>query len=111
MKLFCPDTVSFDSLVGSKTVFLLANKYWIMGSSISRLGIATDEASDSPSMDQLKGLCARLSLLIKEKSANQGLKWSVISFPHSLSEAVLMVGPIPSCDLDLQTPLRVLVVL
>ena len=111
MKLFCPDTVSFDSLVGSKTVFLLANKYWMMGSSISRLGIATDEASDSPSMDQLKGLCARLSLLIKEKSANQGLKWSVISFPHSLSEAVLMVGPIPSCDLDLQTPLRVLVVL
>lgn len=111
MKLFHPDTVSFESLVGSKTVFLLANKYWMMGSSISRLGIATDEASDSPSMDQLKGLCARLSLLIKEKSANQGLKWSVISFPHSLSEAVLMVGPIPSCDLDLQTPLRVLVVL
>lgn len=111
MKLFYPDTVSFESLVGSKTVFLLANKYWMMGSSISRLGIATDEASDSSSMDQLKGLCARLSLLIKEKSANQGLKWSVISFPHSLSEAVLMVGPIPSCDLDLQTPLRVLVVL
>lgn len=111
MKLFCPDTVSFDSLVGSKTVFLLANKYWIMGSSISRLGIATDEASDSPSMDQLKGLCARLSLLIKEKSADQGLKRSFLSSPHSLSEAVLMVGPIPSCDLDLQTPLRVLVVL
>lgn len=111
MKLFYPDTVSFESLVGSKTVFLLANKYWMMGSSISRLGIATDEASDSPSMDQLKGLCARLSLLIKEKSANQGLKWSFLSFPHSLSEAVLMVGPIPSYDLDLQTPLRVLVVL
>lgn len=111
MKLFYPDTVSFESLVGSKTVFLLANKYWMMGSSISRLCVAMDEASDSPSMDQLKGLCARLSLLIKEKSANQELKWSVISFPHSLSEAVLMVGPIPSCDLDLQTPLRVLVVL
>ena len=111
MKLFCPDTVSFDSLVGSKTVFLLANKYWMMGSSISRLGIATDEASDSPSMDQLKGLCARLSLLIKEKSADQGLKRSFLSSPHSLSEAVLMVGPIPSYDLDLQTPLRVLVVL
>jgi len=111
VKLFCPDTVSFDSLVGSKTVFLLANKYWMMGSSISRLGIATDEASDSPSMDQLKGLCARLSLLIKEKSADQGLKRSFLSSPHSLSEAVLMVGPIPSYDLDLQTPLRVLVVL
>ena len=111
MKLFYPDTVSFDSLVGSKTVFLLANKYWIMGSSISRLCVAMDETGDSPSMDQLKGLCARLSLLIKEKSANQGLKWSFLSFPHSLSEAVLMVGPIPSYDLDLQTPLRVLVVL
>ena len=111
MKLFCPDTVSFESLVGSKTVFLLANKYWMMGSSISRLGVAMDETGDSPSMDQLKGLCARLSLLIKEKSANQGLKWSAISYPHSLSEAVLMVGPIPSYDLDLQTPLRVLVVL
>ena len=111
MKLFCPDTVSFESLVGSKTVFLLANKYWMMGSSISRLGIATDEASDSPSMDQLKGLCDRLSLLIKEKSADQGLKWSAISFPHALSDAVMTVGPIPSCDLDLQTSLRVLVVL
>lgn len=111
MKLFCPDTVSFDSLVGSKTVFLLANKYWIMGSSFSRLCVAMDETGDSPSMDQLKGLCARLSLLIKEKSANQGLKWSFLSFPHSLSDAVMTVGPIPSCDLDLQTPLRVLVVL
>ena len=110
MKLFCPDTVSFDSLVGSKTVFLLANKYWIMGSSFSRLCVAMDETGDSPSMDQLKGLCARLSLLIK-KSANQGLKWSAISSPHSLSDAVMTVGPIPSCDLDLQTPLRVLVVL
>lgn len=111
MKLFCPDTVSFDSLVGSKTVFLLANKYWMMGSSFSRLCVAMDETGDSPSMDQLKGLCARLSLLIKEKSANQGLKWSAISSPHSLSDAVMTVGPIPSCDLDLQTPLRVLVVL
>lgn len=111
MKLFYPDTVSFESLVGSKTVFLLANKYWMMGSSISRLGVAMDETSDSPSMDQLKGLCARLSLLIKEKSADQGLKRSFLSSPHSLSEAVLMVGPIPSYDLDLQTPLRVLVVL
>lgn len=111
MKLFCPDTVSFDSLVGSKTVFLLANKYWIMGSSFSRLCVAMDETGDSPSMDQLKGLCARLSLLIKGKSANQGLKWSAISYPHSLSDAVMTVGPIPSYDLDLQTPLRVLVVL
>ena len=111
MKLFYPDTVSFESLVGSKTVFLLANKYWMMGSSISRLGVAMDEMGDFPSMDQLKGLCDRLSLLIKEKSANQGLKWSVISSPHSLSDAVMTVGPIPSCDLDLQTPLRVLVVL
>ena len=111
MKLFCPDTVSFESLVGSKTVFLLANKYWMMGSSISRLGVAMDETGDSPSMDQLKGLCDRLSLLIKEKSADQGLKRSFLSSPHSLSEAVLMVGPIPSYDLDLQTPLRVLVVL
>ena len=70
-----------------------------------------DETGDFLSMDQLKGLCARLSLLIKEKSADQGLKRSFLSSPHSLSEAVLMVGPIPSCDLDLQTPLRVLVVL
>lgn len=111
MKLFYPDTVSFESLVGSKTVFLLANKYWMMGSSISRLGVAMDETGDFLSMDQLKGLCARLSLLIKEKSADQGLKWSFLSSPHSLSDAVLMVGPIPSYDLDLQTPLRVLVVL
>lgn len=111
MKLFCPDTVSFESLVGSKTVFLLANKYWMMGSSFSRLGVAMDETGDFLSMDQLKGLCARLSLLIKEKSADQGLKRSFLSSPHSLSEAVLMVGPIPSYDLDLQTPLRVLVVL
>ena len=111
MKLFYPDTVSFESLVGSKTVFLLANKYWMMGSSIFRLGVAMDETGDFLSMDQLKGLCARLSLLIKEKSADQGLKWSFLSSPHSLSDAVLMVGPIPSYDLDLQTPLRVLVVL
>ena len=111
MKLFCPDTVSFERLVGSKTLVLLANKYWMMGSSISRLGVAVDYTNDSPSLDQLKGLCDRLSLLIKEKSADQGLKWSFLSFPHSLSEAVMMVGPIPSCDLDVQTPLRVLVVL
>ena len=83
----------------------------MVGSPISRLGIATDEASDFPSMDQLKGLCDRLSLLIKEKSADQGLEWSSISSPHSLSEAVMTVGFIPSCDLDLQTALRVLAVL
>ena len=111
MKLFYPDTESFESLVGSKTLVLLANKYWMVGSSISRLGVATDETDDFPSMDQLKELCDRLSLLIKEKSADQGLERSFLSFPHSLSEAVMMVGPIPSCDLDVQTPLRVHAVL